>query len=260
MIIAVWNVNSVRSRLEHLQRYLVERRPDALLLQELKCQTADFPAAALAEIGWTALILGQKSYNGVAILTPQTKPATLALEGLPGDAEDSQARYLEADLAGVRLCCLYLPNGNPAPGEKYDYKLAWMRRLEARATELLRDEIPFLLGGDFNVCPTDLDLADPAAMRDDALCLPATRAAFRRLLHLGLTDALRALKPEERIYSYWDYQAGAWPRDLGLRIDHQLLSPQLADRLRDVGVDRDVRGWEKASDHAPMWINLDAAA
>ncbi len=255
MRIATWNVNSVNARLPALLDWLGAARPEVLLLQEIKCQDEAFPLLEVQSMGYRAAVHGQKSYNGVAILS------RLPLEDvacrLPGDAADPQARWIEATVAGVRVVSLYLPNGNPAPGDKFDYKLAWMERLVGRGRDLLDSGLPAVLGGDYNVCPADADVYDPPGWRDDALCRPESRAAFRRLLHLGYTDALRALHPDAaRVYTFWDYQAGAWPRDLGLRIDHLLLSPRATDRLVACDVDRAPRGGDKPSDHIPVWVEL----
>jgi exodeoxyribonuclease III len=253
--IATWNVNSVKARLPHLLAWLKENAPDVVLLQEIKCQDESFPAADIAAIGYDAAVHGQKTYNGVAILSRH--PMTDIRRRLPGDEADPQARWIEATVAGVRVVSLYLPNGNPAPGDKFDYKLSWMDRMIRHARTLLDEGQPLVLGGDYNICPTDSDVYDPQGWRDDALCRPDSRARFRTLLHLGFTEAFRALHPDAaRAYTFWDYQAGAWPRDLGLRIDHLLLSPQAADRLTAVHIDKTPRGWEKASDHTPIWIEL----
>lgn len=257
MKIATWNVNSVKARLPHLVRWLGEAAPDAVLLQELKCPAPEFPHFEVEAAGYQALVVGQKSYNGVAILT--RGPAQLVLDHLPGDAGDEQARYLEADYGNIRLCALYLPNGNPIGTEKFTYKLGWMARLRARAIALLAEDRPFVMAGDYNVCPTEADVWNPAGFAQDALCQPESRAAWRALVNLGLTDVLRALHPRPHLYTYWDYQGAAWAADHGLRIDHLLLSPELADRLEDAGVDRSPRGWERASDHTPVWCRIGPA-
>ena len=255
MRIATWNVNSVNARLPNIVDWLAANRPDVVLLQEIKCQDDNFPAAEIKAAGYEAAVHGQKSYNGVAILS--RLPMADIERGLPGDDDDAQSRWIEATIAGIRVASLYLPNGNPAPGEKFDYKLRWMDRLIAHGQRLLETEMPVVLAGDYNVCPTDDDVFDPAGWRDDALCRPDSRARFRQLLHLGYTEAFRALHPQaKKAWTFWDYQAGAWPRDLGLRIDHLLLSPEAADRLTDCAVDREPRGREKASDHTPIWIEL----
>lgn len=254
MRVATWNVNSVKARLPHLVQWLQAEQPDVLLLQELKCMDADFPLMDVRGLGYQVEIVGQKSYNGVAILAKA--PISVIHRALPGAPEDEQSRYLEADVGGIRICCLYLPNGNPSDSPKFPYKLAWMRRLEERTRQLLAEDVPFLLAGDFNICPTDEDVYDPAGWVDDALCRPEARAQYRRIVNLGLTDAVKVLDPTPHRYTFWDYQAGRWHRDEGLRIDHILLSPPLADRLEDAGVDKVPRGWERASDHTPVWCRL----
>lgn len=254
MKIATFNINGTNARLPRLLEWLAAASPDVACLQEIKTVDEKFPVETLTEAGWHCLVHGQKGFNGVAILSRE--PATEVQRGLPGDETDEQARYLEADIGGVRVASLYLPNGNPQPGPKFDYKLAWMARLEARAAALLALGGPVVLAGDYNVIPHDDDIWDVGAMRDDALRKPESRAAFRRLLWQGWTDAIRSLHPSGGIWTYWDYQAGAWQRDHGFRIDHLLLSPAAADRLVDAGVDRDARGAEKASDHAPTWAVL----
>lgn len=250
MRIASWNVNSIKARLANVTEWVGQEKPDVLALQEIKCQDKDFPALEFESMGYSVHVHGQKSYNGVAILS-LLRPDAVRIR-LPGDDADEQARYIEADIAGITICNLYLPNGNPRPGEKYDYKLRWMARLRRRASELLAAETPFLMAGDYNVCPEDIDVYDPVAFADDALCWPETRQAYRALLNLGLTEAWRALHPGVQDYTFWDYQAGCWPKNHGLRIDHFLLSPQLADRLVACEVDRRPRGREKASDHTPI--------
>jgi len=254
MKIATWNVNSIKARLPNVQDWLRRAEPDVLLLQETKTPDDSFPLMEFQALGYQTAIHGQKSYNGVAILSKP--PMTDIRHRLPGDDGDEQARYIEATIGGVRLASLYLPNGNPAPGEKFDYKLAWMRRLVAHAAALLDCGLPVVLAGDYNICPADADVYDPAAWRDDALCRPESRALFRQLLHSGYTEAWRALHPDQRAFSFWDYQAGAWSRDLGLRIDHLLLSPAAADRLERAEIDKEPRGREKASDHTPVWVEL----
>jgi exodeoxyribonuclease-3 len=252
MKIASFNVNGIRSRLPRLVEWLDEATPDVVCLQELKCDDDNFPTKEIAAAGYGAIWHGQKGFNGVAILARGADPVERR-RGLPGDPDDTHSRYLEAEVADVVIGCLYLPNGNPQPGPKFDYKLAWMERLIAHGEELLAAERPTILTGDYNVIPTDEDTFSVRAMAHDALMQPESRAAFRRLLHQGWTDAIRARHPTGRLYTFWDYQAGAWARDAGFRIDHLLLSPQLADRLRDAGVDKAARGREKSSDHTPVW-------
>lgn len=259
MKLATFNINGIKARAEALPAWLRVASPDVVVLQEIKSTDEAFPHEVLDGLGYTIATHGQKGFNGVAILS--RLPMEDITRGLPGDAEDEQARWIEATVIGtraVRVAGLYLPNGNPAPGPKYDYKLAWMERMHARVRALLASEEPLAFGGDYNVIPQDEDAAKPEAWREDALALPQTRAAYRRLLNLGLTDALRARHPEPGLYTFWDYQAGAWARNNGIRIDHWLLSPQAADLLRDVGIDKEVRGGDKPSDHVPLWIELDA--
>jgi exodeoxyribonuclease-3 len=252
--IATWNVNSVKARLPHLLAFLADARPDVLCLQETKCPDADFPMLEVVGLGYRAETLGQRSYNGVAILSKE--PPTEIRRGLPGDGSDDQARYLEASFGEVRVASIYLPNGNPVGTDKFTYKLAWMERLLGHARELLRREIPFVLAGDYNICPTDDDVYDPVAWRDDALCRPESRARFRALVNLGLTDAYRVFHREPHRYTFWDYQAGRWHRDEGLRIDHLLLSPHAADRIAACDIDKKPRAGERASDHTPIWCEL----
>jgi exodeoxyribonuclease III len=258
--IATWNVNSVRQRLGHLLSYLKETSPDALCLQELKCQDEAFPRTEVEELGYNVATHGQKGFNGVAILAK--RPFEVS-RGLPGDPSDEQSRYIEAVLPTeqgvVRLACIYLPNGNPTPGDKYAYKLAFMNRLIAHSRQLLTLEEPLVLAGDFNVIPERRDAAHPEQWTSDALFLPETRAKFREQLALGFTDALRAATDAGGLYTFWDYQGGGWQRNNGIRIDHLLLSPQAADLLRDAGVDKQMRALEKASDHVPAWIELQVA-
>jgi len=256
MRIATYNVNSVNARLPVLLRWLEESRPDIVCLQELKATQDKFPEEAFRDAGYVAAWQGQKSWNGVAILSRVGVPEVLH-RALPGDAEDEQSRYLEAMVAGIRIGCLYLPNGNPAPGPKFDYKLRWMERLHIHAATLLESGMPAILTGDYNVIPTEKDVYRPERWVDDALFRPESRASFVRLLGQGWIDALRYLYPEETIYTYWDYFRSAFTRNAGIRIDHFLLSPDLKGRLRAGGVHRNVRGWEKTSDHAPVWIDLD---
>jgi exodeoxyribonuclease-3 len=254
--IATYNVNGVNGRLPVLLRWLEESQPDAVCLQELKAPQEKFPLAAIEAAGYGAIWHGQKSWNGVAILGRDCQPRETR-RGLPGDPDDSQSRYIEAAVGGIVLGGLYLPNGNPAPGPKFDYKLRWFERLTLHAADLLADDIPVVLAGDFNVMPTDLDVYKPERWLDDALFRPEVKAAFHALVAQGWTDALRHMHPGERIYTFWDYFRNAYARDAGLRIDHLLLSPSLAPALKAAGVDRQVRGWEKTSDHAPTWIVLD---
>lgn len=254
MKISTFNVNGISARLPRLLDWLAEAEPDIVCLQEIKSINANFPTDVIAAAGYHSLVHGQKGFNGVAILSKA--PATETARGLAGDAADDHARYLEAEVCGVRVASIYLPNGNPQPGPKFDYKLAWFDRLAGRAAELLATEGPVVLAGDYNVCPEAIDVFSEAAMAADALVQPETRAKFRTLCFQGWTEAIRALQPRGRAYTFWDYQAGAWPRDLGLRIDHLLLSPRAADRLTHAGIDRGVRGGERASDHVPTWVDL----
>ncbi|HYF55306.1 MAG TPA: exodeoxyribonuclease III [Salinarimonas sp.] len=254
MRITTWNVNSVRQRLEHLLAVLREEAPDVLCLQELKCQDDAFPRAEVEAAGYRVETHGQKGFNGVAILSRE--PLEDVRRGLPGDPADEQARYIEGVAAGVRVASIYLPNGNPAPGPKYEYKLAWFDRLIAHAGTLLGREEPLVLAGDYNVIPEERDVANPDAWRGDALFLPDSRAKLRELEFLGLTDAVRACDDSGALYTFWDYQAGAFQRNLGIRIDHLLLSPQAADRLQGVAIHRHTRGWEKPSDHVPVSVVL----
>lgn len=255
MKLATYNVNGVNGRLPVLLRWLAESAPDVACLQELKCPDERFPQGALRDAGYEAIWHGQKSWNGVAILS-RVGPIVETQRGLRGDPGDAHSRYVEAAVGGVLVGCLYLPNGNPRPGPKFAYKLGWFERLHAHAAELLQQRVPAVLIGDFNVMPTDLDVYAPERWRDDALFAPEVRSAYARLVEQGWTDALRALHPDERIYTFWKYWRGAFERDAGLRIDHALLSPQLAGRLTGAGVDRFARGWDKTSDHAPVWIEL----
>jgi exodeoxyribonuclease III len=258
MKIVSYNLNGIRARLPRLIEYLHEQKPDALCLQEVKCADESFPIEDLRAAGYDGVWHGQKGFNGVAILTPQ-KPPKLRRMGLPGDPDDTHSRYIEAELDGVVIASLYLPNGNPVGTEKFAYKLAWMNRLRAHACELLAEEQPVVLAGDWNVIPSDDpdDVFSARAMAHDALMQPESREAFRRILNLGFTDSIRARYPEGAIYTFWDYTAGCWQRDAGFRIDHLLLSPLAADRLLDAGVDKDYRGREKASDHAPTWVSIE---
>jgi exodeoxyribonuclease-3 len=253
--VATFNVNSVNARLPILLRWLVEARPDVVCLQELKAPQERFPVGPIREAGYGAVWHGQKGYNGVAVLARGTEPEEVG-RTLPGDPEDVQSRYLDAMVKGVRICCLYLPNGNPAPGPKFDYKLKWLDRLAAHAASLVRKRIPVILAGDFNVIPEELDVYRPESWVGDALFRPESRQAFRGLVAQGWTDAIRHLHPGVRIYTFWDYFRNAWGRDAGLRIDHFLINRAAVKRLVSTGVDRQVRGWEKASDHAPAWMEL----
>ncbi len=257
MKFATWNVNSVRIREPHVCRYLQRAEPDLLLLQEIKCEAAAFPAASFEALGYTCAVAGQKTYNGVAILSRLPMEVHhVTLPGLP--AEDAQARYLEVAVAGISIGNLYLPNGNSGGDEGYAYKLNWMALLAARAKALLDADKPCLFAGDYNVAPADIDYAPGALSASDALVRPETRAAFRTLLWMGLTDGVRALQPQGKAYTFWDYQAGAWRRDLGLRIDHALLSPTVAERLTAAHPDREERGQTQPSDHVPVVFDLAA--
>jgi len=255
MKIATYNVNGINGRLDVLLRWLGEARPDIVTLQELKAPQERFPAAAIAAAGYEAIWHGQKSWNGVAILSRCGTPVETR-RGLPVDPDPSQSRYIEAAVNGIIVAGLYLPNGNPRPGPKFDYKLAWFERLHAHAAELIDCKAPVVLAGDFNVMPTELDVYKPERWLDDALFAPEVREAYAALVAQGWTDALRKLHPGERIYTFWKYWRGAFERDAGLRIDHLLLSPKLAKRLVAAGVDREPRSWDKTSDHAPTWIEL----
>jgi exodeoxyribonuclease-3 len=253
--LATWNVNSIRQREQHVLRFLSRAQPDIVVLQEIKCEAHAFPAMVFQAAGYTSEIVGQKSYNGVAVLSRVPMEVThRALPGLPEG--DSQARYIELTAGGITVIGIYLPNGNSGGADGYAYKLAWMDRLAERATALLDDDTPLVIAGDFNVCPADDDLAPGALPPTDALVRPETRARYRRLLWLGLTDAVRALHPSGPVYTFWDYQAGAWQRDSGLRIDHALLSPTLAERLVSALPDRAARAEDQPSDHVPVTIEL----
>ena len=255
MKIATYNVNGVNGRLPVLLRWLKESAPDIVCLQELKAPQDKFPEADIREAGYEAIWHGQKSWNGVAILSRVGKPEETR-RGLPGDPEDLHSRYIEATVNGLLIGCLYLPNGNPAPGPKLEYKLSWFKRLNAHAKKMLAKDVPVMLVGDYNVMPTELDVYKPERWVDDALFRPEVRAAFKRLVDQGWTDAVRELHPNEVIYTFWDYFRNAYGRNAGLRIDHFLLSPKLRKRLLKAEVDHYVRGWEKTSDHAPVWIEL----
>ena len=260
MKIASFNINGIKARLPALLDWLQSAEPDVVLVQEIKSMDENFPREPIEDLGYTVETHGQKGFNGVAILSKL--PLEDIKRGLPGDPDDEQARWIEATVIGdttaVRLCCLYLPNGNPAPGPKYDYKLAWMKRLKDRAEVLLRAEEPFLMAGDYNTIPQPEDCWDTKPWEEDALFLPQTREAFRRIVNLGFTEAFRVRNSAPMNYTFWDYQAGAWPKNHGIRIDHFLLSPPCADLLRDCQIDREVRGREKPSDHVPIWVDLDA--
>ncbi len=254
MRIATWNVNSVRARLPNVLEWLAEAAPDVLLMQEIKCETAAFPLADFQSAGYQVHALGQKSYNGVAIASKHKIEDVV--EGLPDASAEEQSRYVEATIQGARVASIYLPNGNPVDTEKYPYKLNWMARLKKRADELLRDEKPVVLGGDYNVIPDAIDAHNAAEWVNDALYLPQTRAAFRDILNLGYTEIFRALHPDKQAFSFWDYQAGAWQRDNGIRIDHFLLSAEAVDRTISCEIDRTPRGKDKASDHTPVIVEL----
>jgi exodeoxyribonuclease-3 len=254
--IATFNINNVQRRLPILLAWLKQAKPDIVCLQELKTAHEAFPAAAIERAGYHCEHRGEKTWNGVAILARGARPVLTRTE-LPGDPGDRQSRYIEAAVKGILVASIYLPNGNPQPGPKFTYKLAWFDRLIKHAASLKRSKQPVILAGDYNVVPTDLDIYPTKSWDDDALLQPESRAAFQRLLKQGWTDSLRARHPSEKIYTFWDYKRNRWPRDAGLRLDHILLSPAIAPRLRDAGVDREVRGWDGASDHAPAWAILD---
>ncbi len=253
MKIASWNVNSVKVRLPHLVSWIEEAQPDVLCLQETKCLPADFPRLELEGLGYRVEAIGQRAYNGVALISK--RPAEELVCVLPGLPDDSQARYIEASFGPVRVASIYLPNGNPIGTDRFAYNLAWMEELIRRARDLLRREIPFVLAGDYNVCPTD-DVFDPVVMRDDALCQLESRLRFRALVYLGLSDAYRIFHRQSHRYTFWDYQAGRWNRDEGLRIDHLLLSPHATDRIVGCEIDKRPRAKERASDHTPIWCEL----
>lgn len=258
MKIATFNINGIKARINALLDWLDEAQPDVALLQEIKSVDENFPRELFEERGYNVETHGQKSFNGVAILSKL--PLEDVTRGLPGDDSDEQARWIEATVVGkqaIRLCGLYLPNGNPTPGPKYDYKLAWMERLHTRAAKLMASEEVALMAGDYNIIPQDEDAARPEAWQKDALALPESRAAYRRIVNLGFTEAFRARNAAPGQYSFWDYQAGSWQRDDGIRIDHFLLTPQAADLLLDCQIDKDIRGREKPSDHVPVWVELD---
>jgi exodeoxyribonuclease-3 len=257
--IATFNVNSITQRVEPLKQWLAERTPDIVCLQEIKCVDEAFPRGVFEDLGYNAVVHGQKSYNGVAILSKFKIDESEAR--LPGDPEDVHARYIEAVISipkgALRVASVYLPNGNPPDSDKYPYKLAWMDRLIAHTYSRLAFEEPFVLAGDFNVIPSPADVHDPKLWQGDALFLPETRARFRALVNLGLTDAVRAASDDGGLYTFWDYQAGAWQKNNGIRIDHLMLSPQAADRLRGCGIDKATRGRGRASDHVPVWVDLE---
>ena len=252
MKIATYNVNGIKARMPRLIEWLDEQKPDIAVLQEIKSSDETFPESDIRDAGYGAIWHGQKGFNGVAVLARGADPVE-RLRGLPGGPDDLHSRYLEAEVDGVIVASIYLPNGNPQPGPKFDYKLSWFERLNARAAELLALEVPVVLAGDYNVVPTEADIWSPNGLAGDALVQPESRAAFRRLAAQGWTDALKSRHPAAKMWTFWDYQMNAWPRDAGFRIDHLMLSPEAADRLVDAGVDREYRGRERASDHAPTW-------
>ena len=255
MKIATFNINNVNKRLDNLLAWLADAKPDVACLQELKAADRQFPRAAIEEAGYGAVWRGQSTWNGVAILARDAEPVLTRSE-LPGDPSDSQARYIEAAVGGILIACLYAPNGNPQPGPKFEYKLAWHERLEAHAAELFAANVPVVLAGDYNVVPEPRDIYATKSYDDNALVQPQSRASFKRLLDQGWVDAIRKKHPKETVYTFWDYMRNRWPRDAGLRLDHILLSSKTARRLLDAGVDRDVRGGDNASDHAPVWVEL----
>ncbi|WP_146984714.1 exodeoxyribonuclease III [Bradyrhizobium macuxiense] len=255
MKIATFNINNVNRRLPNLLRWLTSVKPDVVSLQELKASDAEFPQAAIEKAGYGAVWQGQKTWNGVAILARNAEPV-LIRTALPGDAGDHEARYIEAAVRGIVVTSLYLPNGNPQPGPKFDYKLAWFKRLRTHAAKLLKQDVPVVLAGDYNVAPTPFDIYPTRSWDKDALIQPKSRAAFKALVDQGWCDAIRTLHPDQQMFTFWDYKRQRWPRDAGLRLDHLLLSPAVAARLQKAGVDRDIRGEEGASDHAPAWVVL----
>ena len=255
MKIATYNVNGIKARMPRLIEWLDEQKPDIAVLQEIKSSDETFPESDIRDAGYGAIWHGQKGFNGVAVLARGADPVE-RLRGLPDDPDDMHSRYLEAEIDGMIVASIYLPNGNPQPGPKFDYKLSWFERLNARAAELLALEVPVVLAGDYNVVPTEADIWSPNGLAGDALVQPESRAAFRRLAAQGWTDALKSRHPAAKMWTFWDYQMNAWPRDAGFRIDHLMLSPEAADRLVDAGVDREYRGRERASDHAPTWVIL----
>lgn len=259
MKIATFNINGIKARILAVPAWLAQAKPDVVLLQEIKSVDENFPREVFEDLGYAVETHGQKSFNGVAILSKL--PLEDVVRGLPGDGGDEQARWIEATVIGqraIRICGLYLPNGNPVPGPKYDYKLAWMERLHTRAKQLLSAEEPALMAGDYNIIPQDIDAERPEIWREDALARPESRAAYRRLENLGFTDAFRARNQAPGQYSFWDFQRGAWDRNDGIRIDHFLLTPQCADILLDCQIDAQIRGYERPSDHVPVWVELDA--
>ena len=255
MKIATFNINNINRRLPNLLAWLTSSKPDIVCLQELKCADAEFPAEAIARAGYRAVWRGQKTWNGVAILSRSGAPV-VTRTSLPGDPDDREARYIEAAIGGVLIGCIYLPNGNPQPGPKFKYKLDWFKRLDRHAGRLLRQNVPVILAGDFNVAPTPIDIYPTRSWDKDALVQPASRAAYAKLTKQGWADAVREVHPDQRVYTFWHYMRNRFGRDAGLRLDHLLLSPAIATRLTDAGVDRAVRGKEDASDHAPVWIKL----
>ena len=255
MRVATFNINNINRRLPNLLAWLKQAKPDIVALQELKATDDDFPQAAIAEAGYGAVWRGQKTWNGVAILARNADPV-LIRTALPGNGKDDQARYIEAAIKGVIVTSLYLPNGNPQPGPKFDYKLDWFRKLRTHAATFIKQDVPVVLAGDYNVAPAELDIYPTRSWDKDALVQPKSRAAFKSLLAQGWTDAIRTLHPSKPMFTFWDYKRNRWHRDAGLRLDHLLVSPALAPRLRKAGVDRQVRGEEGASDHAPAWIEL----
>jgi exodeoxyribonuclease-3 len=256
MKVATFNINNINRRLPNLLRWLRQTKPDIVCLQELKAADTEFPVSAIEKAGYGAVWRGQKTWNGVAILARNAEPV-LTRDRLPGDPRDSEARYIEAAVKGIIVTSIYLPNGNPQPGPKFDYKLDWFRRLRLHAAKFIKQDIPVVLAGDYNVAPTPLDIYPTKSWDKDALIQPKSRAAFAQLLGQGWHDAIRELHPAKPIYTFWDYKRNRWPRDAGLRLDHLLLSPGLAPRLTKAGVDRDIRSEEGASDHAPAWIVID---
>jgi exodeoxyribonuclease-3 len=253
MKVATFNINNINRRLPNLLQWLQQAKPDIVALQELKSPDDDFPLSAIEKAGYGAAWRGQKTWNGVAILARQAEPVLIRTE-LPGDTTDKEARYIEAAVKGIIVTSIYLPNGNPQPGPKFDYKLEWFRRLRSHAVKFIQQEIPVVLAGDYNVAPTELDIYPTKSWDKDALIQPKSRAAFQSLVVQGWTDAIRQLHPTTPMFTFWDYKRNRWPRDAGLRLDHLLVSPVLAPRLKKAGVDRTVRGEEGASDHAPAWV------